>query len=262
MRTTVPSTTSPCLKLLMSASCSARSSSIVVGSGPRSAARAGSARRRGAAAVGDGASLRRRAASAVGGPRRRPARPRRARRRRLGAPGSAAGAGSAGSAVGAAAACRLGRAAVGGSAAGVGGRDGLGERLRRRRRRRARPALPRSVDRRWSSGGLVGDGTSRRSARALVSGEALASSSAPSRPAALRSRSCLLSMVSPGNQRTARAHARAVRCDRMVSSSLRWASVRSFDRVGSAGVCMFPCGPAHRTTRRGACSRARLDRAS
>ena len=34
MRTTVPSTTSPCLKLLMSASCSASSSSIVVGSGP------------------------------------------------------------------------------------------------------------------------------------------------------------------------------------------------------------------------------------
>ena len=34
IRTTVPSTTSPCLKLLMSESCSARSSSIVVGSGP------------------------------------------------------------------------------------------------------------------------------------------------------------------------------------------------------------------------------------
>ena len=34
MRTTVPSTTSPCLKLLMSESCSASSSSIVVGSGP------------------------------------------------------------------------------------------------------------------------------------------------------------------------------------------------------------------------------------
>src|ERR1035437_2837301 len=33
MRTIVPSTTSPCLKLLMSASCSARSSSIVEGSG-------------------------------------------------------------------------------------------------------------------------------------------------------------------------------------------------------------------------------------
>ena len=40
MRTTVPSTTSPCLKLLMSESCSASSSSIVVGSGP--ARRAGS----------------------------------------------------------------------------------------------------------------------------------------------------------------------------------------------------------------------------
>ena len=36
IRTTVPSTTSPCLKLLMSESCSASSSSIVVGSGPRS----------------------------------------------------------------------------------------------------------------------------------------------------------------------------------------------------------------------------------
>ena len=34
MRTIVPSTTSPCLKLLMSESCSASSSSIVVGSGP------------------------------------------------------------------------------------------------------------------------------------------------------------------------------------------------------------------------------------
>ena len=34
IRTTVPSTTSPCLKLLMSESCSASSSSIVVGSGP------------------------------------------------------------------------------------------------------------------------------------------------------------------------------------------------------------------------------------
>jgi hypothetical protein len=34
MRTTWPSTTSPCLKLLMSESCSASSSSIVVGSGP------------------------------------------------------------------------------------------------------------------------------------------------------------------------------------------------------------------------------------
>ena len=34
MRTMVPSTTSPCLKLLMSESCSASSSSIVVGSGP------------------------------------------------------------------------------------------------------------------------------------------------------------------------------------------------------------------------------------
>ena len=38
----LPSTTSPCLKLLMSESCSARSSSIVVGSGPRSRAGAGS----------------------------------------------------------------------------------------------------------------------------------------------------------------------------------------------------------------------------
>ena len=36
MRTTLPSTTSPCLKLLMSESCSASSSSIVVGSGPSS----------------------------------------------------------------------------------------------------------------------------------------------------------------------------------------------------------------------------------
>ena len=36
IRTTVPSTTSPCLKLLMSVSCSASSSSIVVGSGPSS----------------------------------------------------------------------------------------------------------------------------------------------------------------------------------------------------------------------------------
>ena len=36
IRTTVPSTTSPCLKLLMSESCSVRSSSIVVGSGPSS----------------------------------------------------------------------------------------------------------------------------------------------------------------------------------------------------------------------------------
>ena len=36
IRTTLPSTTSPCLKLLMSESCSARSSSIVVGSGPSS----------------------------------------------------------------------------------------------------------------------------------------------------------------------------------------------------------------------------------
>ncbi len=35
IRTTVPSTTSPCLKLRMSASCSARSSSIVVGSARR-----------------------------------------------------------------------------------------------------------------------------------------------------------------------------------------------------------------------------------
>ena len=34
MRTTEPSTTSPCLKLLISESCSARSSAIVVGSGP------------------------------------------------------------------------------------------------------------------------------------------------------------------------------------------------------------------------------------
>ncbi len=42
MRTTWPSTTSPCLKLLMSESCSARSSSIVVGSGPRSRAGVGS----------------------------------------------------------------------------------------------------------------------------------------------------------------------------------------------------------------------------
>ena len=41
MRTTLPSTTSPCLKLLMSESCSASSSSIVVGSGPSSRARAG-----------------------------------------------------------------------------------------------------------------------------------------------------------------------------------------------------------------------------
>ena len=38
MRTTWPSTTSPCLKLLMSESCSASSSSIVVGSGPSSRA--------------------------------------------------------------------------------------------------------------------------------------------------------------------------------------------------------------------------------
>ena len=42
MRTTVPSTTSPCLKLLMSESCSASSSSIVVGSGPSSRGGAGS----------------------------------------------------------------------------------------------------------------------------------------------------------------------------------------------------------------------------
>ena len=41
IRTTLPSTTSPCLKLLMSESCSASSSSIVVGSGPSS--RAGAA---------------------------------------------------------------------------------------------------------------------------------------------------------------------------------------------------------------------------
>ena len=41
MRTTWPSTTSPCLKLLMSESCSASSSSMVVGSGPSSRAGAG-----------------------------------------------------------------------------------------------------------------------------------------------------------------------------------------------------------------------------
>ena len=41
IRTTVPSTTSPCLKLLMSESCSASSSSIVVGSGPSSRGGAG-----------------------------------------------------------------------------------------------------------------------------------------------------------------------------------------------------------------------------
>ena len=53
IRTTVPSTTSPCLKLLMSESCSARSSSIVVGSGPRSrGAGAGSSASSSSAAVG------------------------------------------------------------------------------------------------------------------------------------------------------------------------------------------------------------------
>ena len=65
IRTTVPSTTSPCLKLLMSESCSARSSSIVVGSGPRS---------RGAGATGASGSLRPRRPTA-----RRPCRRRRAR---------------------------------------------------------------------------------------------------------------------------------------------------------------------------------------
>ena len=80
IRTTVPSTTSPCLKLLMSESCSARSSSIVVGSGPRSRAGAGSAPlpRLGGRGVGD-------LVGELSG-RRRPAR----RRPRLAAPSAAA----------------------------------------------------------------------------------------------------------------------------------------------------------------------------
>ena len=69
MRTTVPSTTSPCLKLRMSASCSASSSAIVDGSGPTGRAGSAPAPRR----------SRRRGHR----PRRRPhAPPRRTRRRR------------------------------------------------------------------------------------------------------------------------------------------------------------------------------------
>ena len=80
MRTTVPSTTSPCLKLRMSASCSASSSSIVEGSGPSRTT--GIGRRR----VGDLLRAGRRQAR----PPRRPPRPARRRRSRRPAPRSRA----------------------------------------------------------------------------------------------------------------------------------------------------------------------------
>ena len=205
MRTTVPSTTSPCLKLLMSESCSASSSSIVVGSGPvarRGAGRLGlgsssaaaSARRR---VVGLG---RRRdsAASAAAGcvgvagvvgrrrrRRRRRPRPRRPSRR------------------------RPRRSARGGL--GAARRLGSGRLRGRGRPRRsaaaaaasdvARPAPPRArgVDRRGcggvprsgsAGGGLVGDGDRRDGLLGRLGIARRRSPPAParSRPAALRSR--------------------------------------------------------------------------
>ena len=75
IRTTVPSTTSPCLKLLISPSVSARSSSIVVGSGPVGFGRAG-AGAAGDRGFGDGAGASAAGSSAAGGtsppPRQRP----------------------------------------------------------------------------------------------------------------------------------------------------------------------------------------------
>src|SRR5258706_509351 len=65
IRTTVPSTTSPCLKLLISVSCSARSSSIVVGSGPVGRGRAGAGVAAAEAAGASGAASA--AGAAVGG---------------------------------------------------------------------------------------------------------------------------------------------------------------------------------------------------
>ena len=87
IRTTVPSTTSPCLKLLMSVSCSASSSSIVVGSGPvRRVTGAGASSSSSSAAGGASATSSARSwRSAVGrlglGSGRPPGRPRRPPRR-------------------------------------------------------------------------------------------------------------------------------------------------------------------------------------
>ena len=72
IRTTVPSTTSPCLKLLMSESCSASSSSIVVGSGPvRPRDRAGASSSSSSAAGGASMTSSSVVAAAVGSARLR-----------------------------------------------------------------------------------------------------------------------------------------------------------------------------------------------
>ena len=132
IRTTVPSTTSPCLKLRMSASCSASSSSIVVGSGP---AHGATGRLELAASSALGASASSAAASA------RPRRglgdglgPRRDGATRLGAAGRGLGAAGASGSVG----VGLGGGGLGGLV-GDGGRDGLCGRWSR-----ARPAPRRS----------------------------------------------------------------------------------------------------------------------
>ena len=115
MRTTLPSTTSPCLKLLMSESCSASSSSIVVGSGPRSrggATGSGSSSAAGASAVS--APSRPLAASVVG--------------RGSGASTAAAGASAAASAVGASASLGGRAVRIGGGGRHVRGGVGVGDR--------------------------------------------------------------------------------------------------------------------------------------
>ena len=158
IRTTLPSTTSPCLKLLMSESCSARSSSIVVGSGPSTRGGRGllvlvpggrgvrGVVRGQAFGVGSGGR------SAAAAPRRSGPRRRRRRRRR-----SAARLG------GAASAARSAAGGLGGGSRGFGG-GGLGaasaaarprepRRLRRRLAAR-RPRSARGLGRSRLGGGL------------------------------------------------------------------------------------------------------------
>ena len=260
MRTTVPSTTSPCLKLLMSESCSASSSSIVVGSGPVGVAgRAGArsswldvlcGRRVGRFGLGGGA--RRSAAAAA--PRRRAARPsrRRARRRRRsalgGASGCAAGASARlprrerapgpASAVGAAAP-RFGRRS---SVAGLVGRCHAG-----------------GV--RTLGGGLGGDsvaaGSSATAIAATVCSDAGASrrrwppAPARSRPAALRSSdrvSCR--WIRPGNHETAPSTRPGRLGDRGGSVvTLAGGPLLRADRTWTALQLSCPEGPGESSTR-------------